>query len=152
MIRKIVLSLMLMNILACTPTQQLVYQRTGMVTCSTHDRMSITLVAEGQAETLNKAVSFAERNAIENLLFKGIPKSNQEKPLISDESKAKVENPGFFSSFVDNRGFQEFVVSSEVADDYLSGKVHFVKQKIVFDLTNLRNYLQKEGIVKKFGI
>ena len=136
----------------CTPTQQLVYHRTGMVTCSTHDRMTITLLAEGQAETIDKAVGLAERNAIENLLFKGIPKSNQEKPMIPNESKAKATNPDFFTTFVNDRGYEEFVISSEVADDYLSGKVHFVKQKIVFDLVNLRKYLQAQGIVRKFGI
>ncbi len=152
MMRKTWMAFILINMMACTPTQQLVYQRTGMVSCTSHDRMTISLLSEGQAETLDKAVGFAERNAIENLLFKGIPNSNQEKPLIKNESMAKRDNPDFFTTFVTNRGYQEFVTNSTVEDDYLNGKIHFVKQKIVFDLTNLKKHLQAQGISRKFGL
>ena len=152
MIRKITLAILLINLIACTPTQQILYQRTGMVSCESHDRMTITLLSEGQAETLDKAVNFAERNAVENLLFKGIPKSNQEKPLIANEAKLKENNPDFLKLFIDNRGYHQFVTSSVVEEDYLNGNVHFIKQRMVFDLTNLRKHLQSQGITKKFGI
>lgn len=152
MIPKITLAVLFINLIACTPTRQMIYQRTGLVTCESHDRMTITLLSEGQAETLDKAVGFAERNAIENLLFKGIPKSNQEKPLIAHEAKTMDNNPDFLKLFIENRGYQKFVTSSAVEEDYLNGHVHFVKQRMVFDLNNLRKYLQSQGVVKKFGL
>lgn len=138
--------------LACSPKLNLQYQRTGLVTCETHDKMTITLISEGQAENMGKSASFAERNAIENLLFKGIPKSNQEKPMINNESKVRRDNQAFYMNFIENRGFQLYITSSTVNDHYVSGGVHVVKQRIEIDLTNLRKHLVTNKIVRGFGL
>ncbi len=143
---------MLLIFSSCTPKMNIAFQRTGMVKCLKHDRMTITLSSEGQAETTGKAINFAERNAIENLLFKGIPNSNQEKPLIENESKSLNDHSAFFEDFISNRGFQKYITSSLVADDYQNGKYHLITQNITIDLTNLRSFLVSNGILQKFGL
>lgn len=153
MTKNIILFFVLAAIVACTPKQYTaVYQRTGMVSCISHDDMTITVVAEAQAENIDKAAAFAERLAVENLLFKGIPKSNQERALVSNEAAAKQKNPAFFEDFILNKGYQAYMTESIMEDDYVNGGVHFVKQHIVFDLTNMRRYLEKNSIIGKFGI
>ena len=140
-----------MFVLACSPKLNLGYERTGMVTCDTYDKMTITLVSESQAESVRKAVDFAERNAIENLLFKGIPKSNQEKPLIANEYLAKNKHGDFLYDLIENKGYKTYVISSYIVNDITKGGVHLVTQEIKFDLTNLRRYLVSNNIIKKFG-
>ena len=146
------LALVILFLGSCTPKMNVGYERTGRVKCIKHDRMTITLSSEGQAESVGKAVNFAERNAIENLLFKGIPASNQEKPLIDNESVAKNKNAAFFDEFIMNRGYQQYITESLIADDYQNGSYHLITQNITVDLTNLRDFLVKEGIIKKFGL
>ena len=76
-----------------TPFQ---YQRTGEVNAVNHENSIITISSQSRAETLIKAITFAERNAFENLLFKGVPNTNQESPLIENEFKALDANNAFF--------------------------------------------------------
>lgn len=136
---------------ACAPKINMSYQRTGMVTCQKHDKMTITVLSEGQAENVGKAVGFAERNAIENILFKGIPKSNQEKPLIPNEYSAKDSHGDFLFDLVENGGYKSYIMSSLIDHDFNSGGVHLVNQEIQIDLTNLRKHLESNGVVRKFG-
>ena len=137
---------------ACTPQLNMLYQRSGMVKCESHDKMTITLVSEAQAETLGKAIGFAERNAIENLLFKGIPNSNQEKPMIENESKAMNENGAFLDNFLVNNGYKNYITSSTIDDVMQGGSVRLVSQRVIVDITNLRKHLEANSIVKKFGL
>ena len=141
--------MLLLLVAACSPKIPL---RTGMVNCISHDRMTITLESHSQAETQQKAARFAEINALNNLLFKGIPNSNQEKPMIANEQLAKSANTAFFERFIEGNGYQAFITTSQTLEDYEQKKIHFVKQKIIFDLTNLRNHLQSNGVTKKFGL
>lgn len=138
-------------ILACSPKLNIGYERTGMVTCDKYDKMTITLISESQAASTSNGIYYAERNAIENLLFKGIPKSNQEKPLIPNEYAAKDKHADFLFDFIENRGYKSYVISSLIVNDYSNRGVHMVTEEIKIDLTNLRRYLESNQVIKKFG-
>ena len=90
-----IILLLLLNIIACS-TVNIQFQRSGAVNAVEHENSIIVLSSLAQAENINKAIYFAERNAFENLLFKGIPNTNQESPMVPNETKAMDGNATFF--------------------------------------------------------
>ena len=82
-------------LISCAPAKKLQFTRTGEVECENFTSSVITLRSTARASDLSGAVYFAERNAFENILFKGIPDCNLRTPLIENEgtfmSKHKAE-------------------------------------------------------------
>lgn len=138
---------------ACsTQKANIPYVRTGMVTCLDHDRQTITLNSEGQAEAIGKAAAYAEMNAFENLLFKGVPNSNQEKAMVPDEYNSVRQNEAFYNDFLDNGGYMKYVMSSTISNEYKSNGVYLVNQRIQIDIHGLRKYLKENNITRSFGL
>ncbi len=136
----------------CTAPKAVSYERSGKVISQEYEEGVIHLVSEASAESLDKAVSFAERNAVENLLFKGIPNSNQEKPMVPNEIEALQSHPEYFKSLIKNGRFQRFVMKSEVLSNSNENRIYYIKQKISIDLNALRSDLEQNKIVRKFGL
>ncbi len=128
------------------------YQRTGEVNAVSHENSIVVLSSQARGESLGKAAYHAERNAFENLIFKGIPNTNQESPMIPNETKAINANPSLFKQLLENQGYTKFVMDSYTNGSSNSGGVHMIEQIIKIDLKSLRNYLQAEGAAKKFGL
>ena len=139
-------------VLACSTPKNVIYQRSGKVICQQYEEGVIHLMAEANAESLAKAVGFAERNAIENLLFKGIPSSNQEKPMINNETEAVQKHSNYFHELIDQGRYHRFVMKSEVAESFKEDNSFFIKHKISVDLKALRTDLEQHNIVRKFGL
>ena len=144
--------LLLLN--ACkSPSQPVPFERTGAVTFTGKEEMgTIMLYAEGIGSNLEEAIGHAERNALENLLFKGIPGSNQRQPLVPSEQEALSKNPAYFENLIRNRGYQRFVMESSIRENRSGKESNWVKQFIKFDLANLRKDLEQHNIIRKFGI
>lgn len=137
---------------SCSPKLAIDYERTGKVTCSNYSESVIDLQSESRAASMNDAVLYAERNAFENLLFKGIPKSNQEKPMIPNEYEALRKHPQYFKDLIMQEKYQRFITKSETGNHSLSGKVYFLTQNVSVDLAALRKDLEQNKIVRKFGL
>ena len=74
---------------ACSTPKNVPFERTGAVTfMGVEESGTIILESEGVGVNLDQAIAHAERNAIENLLFKGIPGSTQRQPLVPKEYEA----------------------------------------------------------------
>jgi hypothetical protein len=138
-------------LLGCSKTI-IPYERTGKVNAISHENAIVVLNSQGKAEQPDKAVYHAERNAFENLLFKGIPNTNQESPMIPNEYQALEANGTVLERLLVNQGYKEFVMDSYTSQSSASRGVTFVDQVIKIDLRGLRNFLQEEGITKKFGL
>jgi hypothetical protein len=97
-------------------------------------------------------VGYSERQAFENLLFKGVPNSNQEVALLGNETRAWSENAATMQELLIDRGYLHYITSSETADHIKDGGVSLLKQNIEIDLAGLRKYLEGENAIKKFGL
>lgn len=124
------------------------YQRTGEVNAVSHENSIIILSSQGRAESKNRAVYYAERNAFENLFFKGIPNTNQESPMVSDETSAG----GVKALQLAEDGYERFIMDSYTANVNGGAGGYLVEQVVKIDLRGLRNHLENEGISKKFGL
>ncbi|NBA85015.1 hypothetical protein GVN16_04550 [Emticicia sp. CRIBPO] len=133
-------------------SQNTSYQRTGMVNYLTYTKSELTVTSEHAAENVGKAISYAEINALENILFRGIPGSPSEAPLISDEIEAVKNHKQILNTFIFETGCKEYVTKSETISRERQGTLTFVKQKVTFDLNGIRKFLEKNNIVKRFGL
>jgi len=128
------------------------YERTGEVNAVSHENSIIVLSSQARAESDSKAVYHAERNAFENLIFKGIPNTNQESPMVPNEIKALRDHPTLFENLLVDQGYRRYVMDTYTANTQSVGSVRLIEQVIKIDLKALRNYLQAEGATKKFGL
>lgn len=130
----------------------------------THPVQSVGVIAEqdgtvmirstGYGKNKGDAISSAERNAIELLLFRGIPGSQQALPLVSiDESMAKSRHKRYFEELLIEERLKTFILSSVPVSNFV--KSDQAKRNITVDvrinLPALRSDLETQGIIRKFG-
>lgn len=136
----------------CAKALNLPFERTGEVNAVSHENSIVTLRSQARAETQGKAVYYAERNAMENLLFKGIPNSNQESPILPSENKAWSDHAGVLKSLLIDGDYRRFIMDSYTqASNKVSG-AYLIEQVTKIDLKALRKHLEQEGVAKKFGL
>ena len=137
---------------SCHAVKVIPFSRTGAVECVDKDRTTISLVSESFAQNAAQAQEYAVRNAFENLLFKGIPNSNQEKPLAPNEASFKSDHKKTYDALIKDRDYQLFIIDSSVKSSVKSGDGHSTKVLLKIDLQAFRSYLEKAGAIRKFGI
>jgi len=157
--KKNVLWLCLIIILSCTagkkPAEQKIayeYQRSGMVNLSRQQNGLLSVNSVQTAENVNKAVSFAEVNALENILFRGIPGSLQADPVISNEKEAMAKSKQALNELILNEGYRTFMTDSRLTERQDSKGAVTVTQEVTFDIPALRKYLEQNGVIRKFGL
>lgn len=137
---------------SCNATKMIPFSRTGMVKCVEKDRTTITLESESTASSFETSKEYAVRNAFENLLFKGVPDSNQERPLVSNESSFMSDHKTLYNNLIKAKEYQLFILQSDVVDTYKTNTTHVTKVKLHVDLKAFKTYLEKNGAIRKFGI
>jgi len=150
-----ILSLFFVLLISCAPKkklQKIDYRRTGEVKCIQYEKDIIKLESTSRASTMGEASSFAERNAIENLLFKGIPKSNAESPLIADEHESLRRNKRFYDVFIMQKEYEKFIMESSISSEAGNPGQYRVTQYIELDLKAMRKHLESNKVIRKFGI
>ncbi len=102
----------------------------------------------------DQAINNAKSDAIKAILFKGIPGSGTQNPLITDFSVIESKKD-FFNSFFENNQFQQFIsVSGDgtVEEKYKVGKRVKVAVIVSVQKDNLRKLLEASGIIRKLGL
>jgi hypothetical protein len=143
---------MTIMLMSCSRSLSIPFERTGEVNAVSHENSIVVLRSQGHAENRAKALYHAERNAMENLIFKGIPNTNQESPLVDNETKALGSHKSFFKNFFVDQGYKRYIMESYTSHASVNKGVSYLEQEIKIDLKSLRNALQQEGITRKFGL
>jgi len=136
---------------ACSPKFSVPFERTGSVEFYSGDKNTLTVSANGYAENENKAIYYAERNALENILFRGIPGSNQENPMIANENDAYRNSKESLDKLIIREGFRQYMIESSNNGSYKVKGGTNVKRIVKFDIQAIRKYLEDNMVVRKFG-
>lgn len=144
--------IVLLSLASCKSTALIPYERTGEVIPLSHERSIIKVQSSSKGSDASSAISHAERQAFENIIYKGIPNSNQETALIGSETNAWRDHKSVLESVIVKRGYLQYIISSETADLQKSGGVSYVKQNVEIDLGAFRKMLVEENVIKKFGL
>jgi len=115
---------------------------------------AITIRSTEFGKTVDEAMASAECHAIELLLFRGLPESQQAVPLVGiDEATAKFRHKQYFETLLVDGRYKTFVLASIPVSDFAK---HGHSQRnmtmdVRINLTALRSDLETHGIVRKFG-
>ena len=113
---------------------------------------TITVKSTGYGKNQTEAVIDAQKNAFNVLLFKGIPGTELNVPLIENENSAKSKNVDYFKKFFEEGYYKKFMMSSSESSNLIKikgGKKIIVDIKINYN--SLRKDLEQNGLIRKFG-
>ncbi|CAA9202152.1 hypothetical protein [Flavobacterium collinsii] len=115
---------------------------------------TITMRAIGSGKKQQDAISEAEKNAINVLLFRGLPESEQKSALIgSNESEEIEKHKEYFDQFYTQKRYKTFIMSSIPVGDFArqNGGVKSQTLDVKVNLLALRTDLEQNNIIRKFG-
>lgn len=143
--------IILLSICACSSPTGLIYERTGEVICLEYDDRKATFEAVGVGNTEEEARISSEIKTFENIFFKGIPDSSQERPMIPSENQ-NDRMDDFMRHFFNDGKHKEFVLDIALHEKQGSRGGYLVRQHLSLDMTALRSYLEDQNIIRKFGL
>lgn len=113
---------------------------------------TIAVKSLGYGRNQTEAVTDAQINAFKVLLFRGLPGTELNTPLIENEKEARSRNGDYFDSFFDKDHYKTFLMSSTESSNLIKMKG---TKKISVDLkinyASLRRDLEQNQIIRKFG-
>ena len=115
---------------------------------------TITVRAIGLGQNQQAAIEDAEKNALEVVLFRGLPESEQKIALLStNEKEEKQKNQVYFDQFYKGRLYKTFLMSSIPTANAINmkGGSKSIAVDVKLNVTALRKDLEKKNIIKKFG-
>ena len=121
------------------------------VSCDTE---TITLRCSGVGTTKVKAIENAELYAIETILFRGVPNTQQKVPLVNiDEKTAKSQNAKYFSELLDEERYKTFILSSVTTSElsHKKGNKKTITVDVKVNVRALRTDLERADVIRKFG-
>jgi hypothetical protein len=113
---------------------------------------TIIVRSSGFGKDAGTAGANAEINAFSVLLFKGLPGTELNVPLVENESAARAANPDYFARFFDQGEYRKFMMSSTSSSNpvNVSGGVA-VELRIKINYNSLRKDLEDNQVIRKFG-
>lgn len=113
---------------------------------------TIAVKSTGYGNNQTDAVSDAQKNAFKVILFKGLPGTELNVPLIENEVEAKSKKAEYFKKFFDEGNYKTFMMSSTESSNLIKvkgGKKISVDVKINYN--SLRKDLEQNQVIRKFG-
>lgn len=128
------------------------FQKVYSCHCRENNADKIVLRTTGYGNTERNAELDACRFAIEQILFRGIPDSNQHVPLIStNEQETRTRNSDYFKELFDIGRCVSFVSSAPIIESGAKSGTHWVVCDVTVNLRALRSDLENNKIIRKFG-
>jgi hypothetical protein len=113
---------------------------------------SIAVKSVGFGNNQETAEVNAEQNAFYVVLFRGIPGTEQNIPLVENEQESKSKHVKYFENFFEKGYYKTFMMSSIISSKLSksnSGKTITLNVKI--NINSLRKDLEQNQIIRKFG-
>lgn len=123
------------------------FQRNGMVEFIRSEGQVITVSSKHFSKEKKRVGYNCERNALENILFRGISNSNQTNPMLEGVSELDSR----LAELLEN-DYIQFIIYSECVELNKSKKIYYATQVVSVDLQALRKYLEEKKVIRKFGL
>ncbi len=134
----------------CSKTQYYTHQ----VNYINGDAHTLSLRSIGLGTNRYKAIEDAELSAIETLLFRGIPASQQKDPLAAlNENEALQKHKEYFDELLGNGRYKTFIISSIPVGEMSrhKGATRQMPVDVKINLRALRSDLEQHNIIRSFG-
>ncbi len=106
----------------------------------------------GYGKNQSEAVEDAQVNAIKVLLFKGLPGTELNVPLIENENDANSKYRDYFQNLFQQGNYIKFIMSStESANPIIKGGNKTITLAVKINYNSLRKDLEQNQVIRKFG-
>ncbi|WP_297868458.1 hypothetical protein [uncultured Flavobacterium sp.] len=114
---------------------------------------TITVRSNGFGKNEKEAIKDAQKNAFNVLLFKGLPGTEINVPLVSNEYEAKNSHKDYFDNLFENGGLFKYLMvnSSESVPVKVKGG-YSTSLVLKINYNSLRKDLEQNGVIRKFGL
>lgn len=108
--------------------------------------------ATGYGKDEAAATHDAHMAAVKHLLFQGIPGTPWNLPMVPDESISKRDHATFYTQFLDQKGYRDFVMSSNSTPLVKVEGSKRLESTVKLNVQAMRMHLEKNNIIRKFGL
>jgi hypothetical protein len=121
------------------------------------DQDVLYLQASGSAPRSEAAQKAAERHAFETLLFRGVPGSPQEIPMIAERQREAALRTAFIRELLDHQGYRRYLTSAQPRTeprpftDRQHRRQYQSSVTLGIQYTALRRELEAQSIIPRFG-
>lgn len=113
---------------------------------------TIAVKSTGYGKNQLDATINAQKNAFEVLLFKGLPGTELNVPLIENENEAKSKFADYFKKFFD-ANYKTFMMSSVESSNLIKMRgTKKITVDIKINFNSLRKDLEQNQLIRKFGL
>lgn len=114
----------------------------------------IVVETDGYGSTKNDAMLDAEQKAFETILFRGLPGTDLNEPLISNEKDAKTKYGAYFKKLFQAEKMGSFITGTAVTSSFVKktkGSKNITVQTSI-NYKALRRDLEQNNVIRKFGL
>ena len=113
---------------------------------------TIAVKSTGYGKNQSDAVMDAQKNAFKVLIFKGLPGTELNVPLIENENDAKSKHADYFKKFFDEGNYKTFMMSSTESSNLIKMKgTKKITVDVKINYNSLRKDLEQNQLIRKFG-
>jgi hypothetical protein len=113
---------------------------------------TIAVKSTGYGKNQTEAVSDAQKSAFKVLLFKGLPGTELNVPLIENENEASSKHSAYFKKFFDEGNYKTFMMSSTESSNLINMKgTKKITVDVKINYNSLRKDLEQNQLIRKFG-
>lgn len=134
------------------------------VACKTnapsYDIANVSLVSEQRGEIIlrsytqknKESIQKAQLSAIETILFRGIPNSTYNLPLVENRAEALSNHSEYFNHLLNEGYYKSFIISSSNIETFKDARNDkFIMLNVNINYHALRRDLEQNGVIRKFG-
>jgi hypothetical protein len=147
---KILGLLMLASLFSCKSASNTYSAEVSFV--AKEEQGTITVRTYGFGKNEKDAIKDAHKNAFNVLLFKGLPGTELNVPLVSNEYEAKNNHKAYFDNLLENGGlFRYLMVNSSDSQPIKVKGGYNTTLVLKINYNSLRKDLEQNGVIRKFG-
>jgi len=114
---------------------------------------TMTVRSNGFGKNEKEAIKDAQKNAFNVLLFKGLPDTELNVPLVSNEYEAKNNYKAYFDNLLENGGLFKYLMVNSSDSQPIKVKGGYSSTIVLkINYNSLRKDLEQNGVIRKFGL
>ena len=146
----VLLILLIVGIVSCKPKLNTYSAEVNLVNKETTG--SVILKSLGYGNTRETAIDNAQTNAFNVLIFRGIPGTDLNMPLVENEKSVRVKHKAYFDKFFNENYYKTFMMSSTESSNLINKNgIKNIYVDVKININSLRKDLEQNNIIRKFG-
>ncbi len=111
----------------------------------------VILRSNGFGGNIDAATNDAQRNAFYHIIFKGIPGTELNVPMVDNEANAKAKHKDYIDKFFGGK-YQEFMLTSTITSNLIAVNGGYqITVEVKINTNSLRKDLEQNQVIRKFG-